>query len=132
MSKIHEVDISQVRMVAGPGMVSVAGPDDAFSIEPPVNGLPFSIDAGGYSIRGQATVAEVRPCVFVFTIYEGEHNSGLATHRMVASVKPESPQVERLRAHAVPPTERDEASYQGWLLATTRDAMDSAAVVPWS
>ena len=78
------------------------------------NSHPFSYETAGFSITGRATVCEVRPCIFVFTIYEGDFNSGIATQTMVTAIKPESTSLDELRPKCIPPTERDEEAVQRW------------------
>lgn len=123
-------------------MTIVGFPDDKFTIEPPNNALPFSLEVDGRRIVGQATVAEVAACVFVFTIYEGECNYGLVTQTAVVAIKPDAHSLEGLLAKCIPPTAADHKAHDNWLRATAKsveskvrqdleEAMSSRSVVPW-
>lgn len=84
-------------------------------------GETFSLEYEGKTMAGRATVAEVAPCVFVFTIYAeppGGFNHHFITHTMVAAMKPESPSLSEVRAKCLPPTEIDEQAYRKWLKTT--------------
>jgi hypothetical protein len=92
--------------------------DTSLHFEPPEPpGESFSFEQDGVNIRGRATVAEVAPCVFVFTIYaqpEVGFNSGIVTHTMVTRLLPGSTSIEMLRDRALPPTEADMKAYRNW------------------
>lgn len=103
--------------------------DTSLHFEPPEPpGESFSFEQDGKSIRGRATVAEVAPCVFVFTIYaqpEGGFNCGVVTHTMVTRLLPDAPSVAMLRDRALPPTDADMKAYRNW----QRSQSSSAAIM---
>lgn len=117
MSKSHTFDLRDATARAG-GVTLYPAADTTLHFEPPEPpGESFSFEQDGVSIRGRTTVAEVAPCVFVFTIYaqpENGCNCGCVTHTMVVSVKPESADVDELRRRALPPTEADMKAYRNW------------------
>jgi hypothetical protein len=72
---------------------------------------PFSVtsDEFGIDLHGMATVAEVVPTVFVFSIYDttGQYIS----QHVTTTLHPESPSLPKVRAAAIEPTALDRAAY---------------------
>ncbi len=76
---------------------------------------PFSVTSEefGVDLRGMATVAEVVPTVFVFSIYDttGTYISQYVT----TTLKDDSPSLPKLRAAAIAPTALDRAAYNRYV-----------------
>jgi hypothetical protein len=76
---------------------------------------PFSVTSEefGVDLRGMATVAEVVPTVFVFSIYDT--TGTYISQHVTTTLKDDSPSLPKLRAAAITPTALDRAAYDRYV-----------------